>query len=126
MLNEAQKKAYETQGYLLLKGAISEEEVARLEKGLARNPPLDGTLAGDTQNYPEPGRYTLATNSLKDPDLAFIVEHPTLVDAARKLRVTAFPDTHQQQGSLGVLFKRFPVLSEIMSILLIRMRITMN
>ena len=34
------------------------------------------------------------------------------------IRVTAFPDNHQQQGGLGVLFKRFPVLSEIMSILL--------
>ncbi len=85
MLTEAQKRSYSTDGYLLLKGAISEEEVVRLERGLARNPPLDGTLAGDTQNYPEPGRYTLATNSLKDPDLSFIVEHPTIVDAARDL-----------------------------------------
>jgi hypothetical protein len=85
MLSEAQKRSYIEDGYLLLKGAISEDEITRLESGLARNPPLDGTLAGSTQNYPEPGRYTLATNSLKDPDLAFIVEHPTIVDSAREL-----------------------------------------
>lgn len=85
MLNDAQRRTYSKDGYLLLKGAISEAEIKRLERGLARNPPLDGTLAGDTQNYPEPGRYTLATNSLKDPDLAFIVEQPTIVAAARTL-----------------------------------------
>ena len=54
-------------------------------QGLARNPPLDGTLTDDTPNYPAPGRYTLATNCLKDPDLAFIVEHPTIVGAAAEL-----------------------------------------
>jgi hypothetical protein len=85
MLNDAQRQSYSKDGYLLLKGAISEADIVRLERGLAGNPPLDGTLAGDTQNYPEPGRYTLATNSLKDPDLAFIVEHPTIVTAARTL-----------------------------------------
>lgn len=85
MLNDAQRNSYSKDGYLLLKGAVSEDDIARLERGLSRNPPLDGTLAGDTQNYPEPGRYTLATNSLKDPDLAFIVEHPTVVGAAAEL-----------------------------------------
>ncbi len=85
MLSEAQILSYAEQGYLLLKGAISEQDVARLEQGLARNPPLDGTLGGQQQNYPEPGRYTLATNCLKDPDLAFIVEHPTIVHGARDL-----------------------------------------
>jgi len=85
MLNEAQRQSYSKDGYLLLKGAISEGEVARLEQGLSRNPPLDGTLTDDTPNYPAPGRYTLATNSLKDPDLAFIVEHPTIVSGAAEL-----------------------------------------
>ena len=85
MLTEPQRADYERDGFLLLKGAISEAEVSRLEQGLARNPPLDGTLTDDTPNYPAPGRYTLATNSLKDPDLAFIVEHPTIVSAAAEL-----------------------------------------
>lgn len=85
MLTSDQLTDYREQGYLLLKGAISEAEVSRLEQGLARNPPLDGTLTDDTPNYPAPGRYTLATNCLKDPDLAFIVEHPTIVGAAGEL-----------------------------------------
>ena len=85
MLSDAQKISYSENGFLLLNGAISEAEVARLEQGLARNPPLDGTLTEDTPNYPAPGRYTLATNSLKDPDLAFIVEHPTVVSGAAEL-----------------------------------------
>jgi hypothetical protein len=84
MLSPEQIASYQQHGYLLLKGAVSDADIERLERGLARNPPLDGTLAG-TQNYPEPGRYTLATNSLKDPDLAFIVEHPTIVGAAAEL-----------------------------------------
>ena len=85
MLTDHQRADYERDGFLLLKGAISEEEVRRLERGLARNPPLDGTLTDDTPNYPAPGRYTLANNSLKDADLAFIVEHPTIVSAAGEL-----------------------------------------
>ena len=85
MLTGTQRKQYSENGYLLLKGAISEAEITRLEQGLSRNPPLDGTLTDDTPNYPAPGRYTLATNSLKDPDLAFIVEHPTIVGGAAEL-----------------------------------------
>ena len=60
MLTEQQRADYESDGFLLLKGAISEAEISRLEQGLARNPPLDGTLTDDTPNYPAPGRYTLA------------------------------------------------------------------
>lgn len=85
MLTGEERTRYLQDGYLLLKGAISEAEVSRLEQGLSRNPPLDGTLTDDTPSYPAPGRYTLANDCLKDPDLAFIVEHPTIVSAAAEL-----------------------------------------
>ena len=85
MLSTEQITNYQNDGYLILKGAIEETDIRRLERGLARNPPLDGTLAGTEQRYPEPGRYTLACNSFRDPDLAFIVEHPIITGAAADL-----------------------------------------
>ncbi len=105
MLSATQIASYREQGYLLIKGAIAETDIVRLEQGLARNPPLDGTLS--EQNYPEPGRYTLATNSLKDPDLAFIVEHPTILGAASELledepRLTAYVIYDRTPGGQGL------------------------
>ena len=85
MLSQAQLIQYTEQGYLLLKGAIDEEDIQRLERGVANNPPLDGTLDPNAPVYPAPGRYTLATQSARDPDLAFIIEHDTIVDAAREI-----------------------------------------
>jgi hypothetical protein len=106
MLSAAQVAQYQEQGYLLLRDAVAEPDIRRLEQGLARNPPLDGTLAG-RQRYPEAGRYTLATNSLKDPDLAFIVEHPTVVGAAAELlgdepRLTAYVIYDRTPGGPGL------------------------
>jgi len=105
MLSPEQIASYQEQGYLLIKRAVSEADIARLERGLKRNPPLDGTLT--EQNYPEPGRYTLANNSLKDPDLAFIVEHPTVVSAATDLlgddpRLTAYVIYDRTPGGPGL------------------------
>ena len=87
--------AYERDGYFILRGAIAEADVSRLERGFANNPPLDGTLDPYAPEYPAPGRYTLATQSLADPDLAFIVEHPTIVEAVTQIlddepRLTAY------------------------------------
>jgi hypothetical protein len=83
MLSAQQMADYHREGFLVLRGAIPEADIARLERGLERNPPLDGSL--EKLNYPEPGRYTLAKSSLKDPDLAFIVEHDTIVAPVRQL-----------------------------------------
>ena len=74
MLSQTQREQYDEQGYLILKGAIAEHEIQRLERGVANNPPLDGTLDPNAPVYPAPGRYTLATQSARDPDLAFIIE----------------------------------------------------
>ncbi len=73
---------YERDGFVVLRGAFADAEITRLETGFARNPPLDGTLYDvKALNYPEPGRYTLANNCLKDPDLAFLAEHPVITSA---------------------------------------------
>ncbi len=77
-LSAAQLKRYAQDGYLVLRGAIDEEAISRLERGVANNPPLDGTLDPNAPTYPDPGRYTLANQCAKDPDLAFIIEHPAI------------------------------------------------
>ncbi|MDG2111127.1 MAG: hypothetical protein P8N02_00755, partial [Actinomycetota bacterium] len=95
-LSDAEVANYERDGFLIRRGVLSDAEVTRAESGFARHPPLDGTLYDvRTLHYPEPGRYTLANNSLKDPDLGFIVEHPAVVGPAAQLlddepRLTAF------------------------------------
>ncbi len=83
MLSQVQLDDFDRDGYLILPGAISEQEIQRLERGVANNPPLDGTLDPNAPTYPAPGRYTLATQSARDPDLAFIIEHEVIVEAAR-------------------------------------------
>lgn len=79
-LTNSQRADYERDGFLVLRGALSDAEICRAEEGFARNPPMDGTLDNSMgaagPSYPEPGRYTLALNCLKDPDLAFLAEHP--------------------------------------------------
>ena len=61
MLSASQIEQYNNAGYLILRGAIAEAEVQRLERGVANNPPLDGTLDPNAPVFPAPGRYTLAT-----------------------------------------------------------------
>jgi hypothetical protein len=90
-----------------LKGQLPEADIERLERGLARNPPLDGTLDPAAPTYPAPGRYTLALNCLKDPDLAFLAEHERVVPAAAGLlggdpRLTAFVIYDRTPGGGGI------------------------
>ena len=85
MLTEAQLSEYTEQGFLILRGAIDDHDIQRLERGVANNPPLDGTLDPYAPEYPAPGRYTLATQSPRDPDLAFIIEHETIVSSVRSI-----------------------------------------
>ena len=111
MLTAEQINAYRSDGFLVLKSAIPESDIVRLERGFARNPPLDGTL--QKLNYPEPGRYTLANNSLKDPDLAIIVEHPAIIPAVTELlgddpRLTAYVIYDHTPGGGGIPELRSP------------------
>ena len=105
MLTADQLAAYERDGFLVLRGQIPAADIERMERGFARNPPLDGKL--QKLEYPEPGRYTLANNCLKDPDLAFVAEHPAIVPAAEQLlgdsaRLTAFVVYDRTPGGAGL------------------------
>lgn len=61
MLSAEQTARYEAEGYLILRNHIDEADLARFERGFARNPPLDGMRTGG--QYPGPGRYTLARSA---------------------------------------------------------------
>ncbi len=94
-LTEQQLADYRRDGFLLLKGRMPEDDVRRFEAGFERNPPLDGTIDPNAPEYPNPGRYTLAQNCLKDPDLAYLAEHSAIVPAVADVlggdpRLTAF------------------------------------
>ena len=52
MLDAQQISQYQQDGYLILRNAISEEEILRLEQGVANNPPLDGTLDPNAPVFP--------------------------------------------------------------------------
>lgn len=106
ILDSSQVAQYERNGYLILRGAIDEEQIVQLERGLERNPPLHGTL-GEVPDYPAPGRYTLANSALKDPDLAGIAEHPTILSAAAQLlddepRLSAYVIYDRTPGGPGI------------------------
>ena len=83
MLSPAQIADYERDGFVILRNTFDIGELDRLDAAFSRNPPLNATM-GDLE-YPAPGRYTLAHSALKDPDFAFIVEHPQVVEPARTL-----------------------------------------
>ncbi len=106
MLSAEQIADYDRDGFVIVRGAVSDAEIERLYAGLARNPPLDGTLQTGL-TYPEPGRYTLATQAPADPDLGFIIEHPGIVQGARELlrdepRLTAFVLYDRTPGGSGL------------------------
>ncbi len=107
MLDSTQLEQYERDGFYILRNAIPETDIQRLERGVANNPPLDATLDPHVPEFPAPGRYTLATQSLKDPDLSFIVEHPSIVEPVRQLlnddpKLTAYVIYDRTPGGKGL------------------------
>ncbi len=106
-LTESQLADYRRDGFLVLRGAIDDADIVRWEEALARNPPLDGTLDPAAPTWPEPGRYTLALNAAKDPDLADLAQHPTITAAAAAAlgappRLTAFVLYDRTPGGAGI------------------------
>jgi Phytanoyl-CoA dioxygenase (PhyH) len=106
-LRASQLRDYERDGFLVLRGAIPDADIVRLEGAVHRNPPIDGTLDPTAPVYPAPGRYTLALNCLKDPDLAFLAEHPSILPAAADVlgddpRLTAYVIYDRTPGGNGL------------------------
>jgi hypothetical protein len=105
MLTAEQVAEYERDGFLVLRGQIADADIKRLEQGYERCLPPVNTY--QKLVYPEPGRYTVANNCLKDPDLAFIAEHAGIVPAAEQLlgdsaRLTAFVLYDRTPGGGGL------------------------
>ena len=106
-LADEQIRDYERDGFLVLRGAVSEVDIQRLEKGLARASPVDRAIAPKEPLFPEPGRYTYASQSPADPDLAFIVEHPGIIEPVTQLlgdqpRLSAFVIYNRTPGGHGI------------------------
>ncbi|MEM9132411.1 MAG: phytanoyl-CoA dioxygenase family protein [Actinomycetota bacterium] len=106
-LTAAQLADYHRDGFVVLKGAIGEADVSRYEAGFARNPPRDDRLAEGSPQWPEPGRFTLARNCLKDPDLAPLAEHPSIIPAVTDVLgaeplLTAFVIYDRTPGGPGI------------------------
>ena len=107
MLTASQLDDYRRDGFLVLKGVMADADIGRWEAALDRNPPLDGTIDPSAPTYPEPGRYTLALNAAKDPDLADLAQDPTIVGSARQVlgaepRLTAFVLYDRTPGGPGI------------------------
>ncbi len=107
VLTESQLRDYERDGFLVIRGAIPDADIERMERAVDRNPPIDGTLDPTAPVYPAPGRYTLALNCLKDPDLAFLAEHPAILPVAADVlgddpRLTAYVIYDRTPGGNGL------------------------
>lgn len=103
-LAEEQRAQFAREGYTMIRGALDDREIERFERAFHRHPPLDGPVPGV---YPAPGRYTLAKSCMADPDLAFVAEHPTIVEGARLLLdddpiLTAFVVYDRTPGGPGI------------------------
>jgi ectoine hydroxylase-related dioxygenase (phytanoyl-CoA dioxygenase family) len=80
-LTTEQLDFFRANGYVVVRNAFDEAALQRFENAAKRHPPLDQVVPGQT--YPGPGRWTLARNSMADPDLAFIMARPEMTEAMR-------------------------------------------
>ena len=104
VLAAADVEQYARDGFCIVRDALEDREIERFAQAFRRHPPLHGPLPGE---YPAPGRYTLAESCMADPDLGFVVGHPTIVEAARQLLeddpvLTAFVVYDRTPGGPGI------------------------
>lgn len=77
-LSQRELDEFRTNGYLVIRNAIDEASLKRFADAARTHPPVDQILPG--QQWPGPGRYTLARNAMADPDMAFLMKRPEIVD----------------------------------------------
>ena len=82
-LSAADLDAYRRDGYLVVRGLFSDHDLQRLDGAVDEHLPDRAYAPGKV--YPEPAKYTLSEQCPADPDLAYIAEHSTVVDAAETL-----------------------------------------
>ncbi|MFN0090832.1 MAG: phytanoyl-CoA dioxygenase family protein [Acidimicrobiales bacterium] len=80
-LNAAQLEEFRDKGFTVVRRAIDEAALERFAAAALRHPPNDQVVPGQT--WPGPGRFTLARNAMADPDLAFIMARPEIVEPMR-------------------------------------------
>lgn len=84
-LTADQVVSYQQQGYLALRSVLSKAELDRVAEALMRAA-WRGDASPADPPYPAPARvYTVSENIVEDLDLAYIVRHPTIVEAAQEL-----------------------------------------
>jgi len=84
-LSEEQKQFYEQNGYLVVRGALADEELERLDLGVLRAVQSGSCLNGG-KSYPTPAtQYTVEGQYQGDPDLLFIAEHPAVTGPVESL-----------------------------------------
>ena len=80
-----QKRSYADNGFLILPDTFSEEDLARLERGVMRAVQSGNCVNGD-KTYPTPAtQYTVEGQYQDDSDLLFIAEHPALLGPVEDL-----------------------------------------
>ncbi|MCZ6890363.1 MAG: phytanoyl-CoA dioxygenase family protein [Gammaproteobacteria bacterium] len=104
MLTNEQVAQYQRDGFLVIRSVLDDHEIDTFETAFGRQNPNHGPTPG---TYPDPGRYTLAKSCMYDPDLAFVVEHPGIVEPARALLnddpvLTAFVAYDRTPGGPGI------------------------
>jgi hypothetical protein len=86
-LSQEQMAHYLEQGYVVAKGLLSDREIDRLDQSVLsafRDHRYDPKECKNLR-YPEVGLYALNGNSMADPDLAFVAEHPAIVAGVEAL-----------------------------------------
>lgn len=82
-LGHSDIKRYRENGYLVLRRAVSRQSCDQLRIALLERAQHKGCTVSvpREKTFPEPAKYTLAANDWADSDLAFIAEHPAIIDA---------------------------------------------
>ena len=105
----ADVEAFHQDGFFVLRDAISAEECDRLKDAVLRKLETHrytiSVPAGKV--FPEPAKYTIAASDWAEPDLAFIVEHPMVLDAVEAVLgkppvLTAFVAYSRTQNDVGI------------------------
>ena len=80
-----QQRSFAANGFLVVRGAFADAELARLERGVLRAVESGNCLNGD-KPYPTPAtQYTVEGQYQDDPDLLFIAEHPAVLGPVEQL-----------------------------------------
>jgi hypothetical protein len=82
-LSAGEVAQFHEQGFLVVRDAVDEPALQRFAAAALRHPPNDQVVPG--QSWPGPGRFTLARNAMADPDLAFIMARPEIVEPMRSV-----------------------------------------